>query len=140
MAAVLSYPIVITLERPVRVTPEQAVRDDYAALSHHFPHFSACGCCSARRVGSRRAFGSFEGFKTYWKIGWGALREGHAGRITPLVFVVADFKSEKSAGMTRLDADFTAEGLGRAAGVKPGRSTRSRCGSRCARAGFDVVP
>ena len=37
--AVLSYPILITLERPVRITPEQAVRDYFAALSHHMPHY-----------------------------------------------------------------------------------------------------
>ncbi len=38
-AVVLSYPILITLERPVRITPEQAARDYFAALSHHFPHY-----------------------------------------------------------------------------------------------------
>ena len=32
VAVVLSYPILITLERPVRITPEQAVRDYYGAL------------------------------------------------------------------------------------------------------------
>ncbi len=39
VAVVLCYPIVITLERPVRVTPEQAARDYFGALSHHFPHY-----------------------------------------------------------------------------------------------------
>ena len=39
VAVVLSYPLIITLERPVRVTPEQALRDYYNALSHHVPHF-----------------------------------------------------------------------------------------------------
>ena len=34
-----SYPILISLERPVRITPEQAVKDFYGALSHHVPHF-----------------------------------------------------------------------------------------------------
>ena len=38
-AVVLSYPILITLERPVRITPEQAARDYFGALSHHFPHY-----------------------------------------------------------------------------------------------------
>ena len=38
-AVLLSYPILITLERPVRMTPEQALRDYYGALSHQSPHF-----------------------------------------------------------------------------------------------------
>ena len=106
VAVVLSYPMLITLERPVRITPEQAARDYYAALSHHVPHFrrmwlllSAAGRISA-------AFGSFEGFKGYWKDQLAGLRRGHAGPFTPLVFEVADFKSEKSAGKARIDATY----------------------------------
>jgi hypothetical protein len=107
VAVVLSYPILITLERPVRVTPEQAVRDYYAALSHHVPHYKRMWLLlsTAGRVSS--AFGSFEGFKSYWKERLARLRQGHAGSMTPLVFGVSDFKAEKSAGKTRLDADFT---------------------------------
>jgi hypothetical protein len=107
VAVVLSYPILITLERPVRVTPEQAVRDYYAALSHHLPHYKRMWLLlsTAGRVSS--AFGSFEGFKKYWKDRLARLREGHAGSMTPLVFVVADFKAEKSAGRTQIDAEFS---------------------------------
>jgi len=107
VAAVLSYPILITLERPVRVTPEQALRDYYTAVSHHLPHFRRMWLLlsSAGRVST--AFGSFEGFKTYWKTRLRELRQGHAGPTTPLNFEVADFKCDKSAGMTRADAEFT---------------------------------
>jgi hypothetical protein len=107
IAVVLSYPILITLERPVRVTPEQAVRDYYAALSHHVPHYKRMWLLLSTAGRISTAFGSFEGFKSYWNDRLRRLREGHAGRVTPLVFGVADFKSEKSAGKTRLDADFT---------------------------------
>ncbi len=34
----LCYPLFITMERPIRITPEQAVNDYYAALSHSIPH------------------------------------------------------------------------------------------------------
>jgi hypothetical protein len=37
----------------------------------------------------------------------GRLRGGHAGALTPLVFEVTDFKSEKSAGKTRIDATYS---------------------------------
>jgi hypothetical protein len=107
VAAVLSYPILITLERPVRVTPEQAVRDYYAALSHHVPHYKRMWLLLSTAGRVSTGFGSFEGFKSYWKDRLRRLREGHAGSMTPLVFGVAEFKSEKSAGKTRLDADFT---------------------------------
>jgi len=107
VAVVLSYPILITLERPVRITPEQAVRDYYAALSHHLPHFKRMWLLLSTAGRVSTAFGSFEGFKAYWKDRLGRMREGHAGSMTPLVFDVADFKAEKSAGMVRINADFT---------------------------------
>ncbi len=40
-AAILSYPILITLERPVRITPEQALRDYYGCAFAPFSPFSA---------------------------------------------------------------------------------------------------
>ena len=65
-AVVLSYPILITLERPVRMTPEQAVRDYYAALSHHLPHYRRMWLLLARTGRTSSSYGSFEGFKAYW--------------------------------------------------------------------------
>jgi hypothetical protein len=107
VAVVLSYPILITLERPVRITPEQAVRDYYAALSHHIPHFKRMWLILSKAGRISTAFGSYEGFKAYWKDRLRQMREGHAGSTTPLVFVVADFKADKSAGKTTTDAEFT---------------------------------
>ncbi len=49
VSVVLSYPILITLERPVRITPEQALRDYYTALSHHVPHFRRMWLLAERR-------------------------------------------------------------------------------------------
>jgi hypothetical protein len=106
-AAVLSYPIFITLERPVRITPEQAVRDYYAALSHHFPHFRRMWLLLSTAGRISTAFGSYEGYKAYWKDRLTNLRAGHAGAMTPLVFEVADFKADKSSGMVKIDAEFT---------------------------------
>jgi hypothetical protein len=107
VAAVLSYPMLITLERPVRITPEQALRDYYAALSHHLPHFRRMWLLLSTAGRASTAYGSFEGFKRYWRERLGVLRGGHAGRFTPLVFEIADFNADKSAGKTRVEADFT---------------------------------
>ena len=65
---VLSYPIVITLERPVRVTPEQAVKDYLrgpVAPPAALPADVAVARARAGRISG--AYGSFEGFRAYWK-------------------------------------------------------------------------
>ncbi len=67
VAVVLSYPILITLERPVRITPEQALRDYYGALSHHLPHFRRMWLLLSTAGRISGSYGSFAGFKGYWK-------------------------------------------------------------------------
>ena len=104
--AVLGYPILITLERPVRVTPEQALRDYYGALSHHAPHYRRMWLLLSRAGRFCGSYGSFEGFTAYWKGRLGELRAGRASGFTPLKFVVEDFKSEKSAGKSALDVSY----------------------------------
>ena len=83
------------------------MRDYYGSLSHHVPHFRRMWLLlsSAGRIST--AYGSFEGFKAYWKDQLAQHAQGHAGSFTPLVFEVVDFKAEKSAGKVRIDADFT---------------------------------
>jgi hypothetical protein len=107
VACVLSYPILITLERPVRVTPEQAVRDFYTALSHHFPHYRRMWLLLSTPGRISWAYASFEGFKSYWADRLRQLRGTHAGPMTPLVFEVVDYRGDKSAGRSRIDAQFT---------------------------------
>ncbi len=103
----LSYPIAITLERPVRFTPEQAIRDYFAALSHHFPHYRRMWLLLSSAGKTSRWFGSLEGFKGYWEERLAALRGGRAGKYTPLKFQIEDFKSEKSAGLSSIGVKFT---------------------------------
>ncbi|MGC8643486.1 MAG: hypothetical protein ACP5XB_26820 [Isosphaeraceae bacterium] len=102
----LSYPILVTLERPVRVTPEQAARDYFGALSHHFPHYRRMWLLLGTKGRTSAYFASYEGFKTYWKNRLDQLREGHAGPFAPLVFQVEDFRGEKSAGQSEIQGEF----------------------------------
>ncbi|MGO9468670.1 MAG: hypothetical protein ACLQIB_41545 [Isosphaeraceae bacterium] len=106
VATIMSYPLIITLERPVRITPEQAVRDYYGALAHHMPHFRRMWLLLSKAGRISTAYGSFEGFKSYWSDRLRRMRQGHAGSLTPLVFEVEDFKADKSAGRVRIDAEF----------------------------------
>ncbi len=105
-AVLLSYPILITLERPVRITPEQAARDFFSALSHHLPHHRRMWLLLSTRGRVSPQFASFEGFRNYWKGRLQQLREGHAGQYVPLSFQVGEFQAEKSAGKTEIDARF----------------------------------
>jgi hypothetical protein len=106
---VLSYPILITLERPVRVTPEQAVNDFFGALSHHLPHFRRMWLLLSDAGKYGGSFATFEGFRNYWKDRLAQLRGGRASPLTPLKFVVEGYKSEKSAGRTDISASFTVQ-------------------------------
>jgi hypothetical protein len=107
VAVVLSYPILITLERPVRMTPEQAVRDFYGALSHHVPHYRRMWLLLSTAGRTTASYGSFEGFKAYWSEHIQTLKGNLAGPMTPLVFEVADYRGDKSAGQSRVDVRFT---------------------------------
>lgn len=104
---ILSYPILITLERPVRMTPEQAARDYFDALSHHAPHFRRMWLILTTNGRSTPEYSSFAGFCEYWKRRLASLRPSGVGGWTPLEFKVDDFQADKSAGKTAIDADFT---------------------------------
>lgn len=106
-AAVLTYPILITLERPVRMTPEQAVRDFYGALSHHVPHYRRMWLLLARTGRTCSSYGSYEGFKSYWAEKIRTIKGDRAGSMTPLVFEVEDYRGDKSAGKSRVEVKFT---------------------------------
>ena len=104
---VLAYPIFITLERPVRVTPEQAIKDYYGALSHLMPHYRRMWLLLSSAGRTSGSFSSFAEFKAYWEERRAELRGNRGGLGTLLRFEVADLQSDTSAGRTALDARFT---------------------------------
>lgn len=106
-AVVLCYPIFITLERPVRMTPEQALKDFYGALSHHVPHYRRMWLLLARSGRLSSSFGSFEGFKAYWDEKLQTIKGNRAGRWTPLVFEVEGYRGDKSGGKSQVEVKFT---------------------------------
>jgi hypothetical protein len=106
-ALVLSYPLVITLERPIRMTPEQAVRDYFQSLAHHFPHYRRMWLLLSAAGRISGEFGSFEGFRRYWKRRLAELRGNRVAASTPLVFEIEGFKSDRSEDKRTADARFT---------------------------------
>lgn len=105
--AVLFYPLAITFERPVRVTPEQAVKDYYGALSHSVPHYRRMWLLLSSAGRSCPEYVTFEAFESYWRNRLTALDDGVSKRFNPLRFEVEDFRSEKSKGQTAIDGTFT---------------------------------
>jgi hypothetical protein len=103
----LCYPIFITLERPVRITPEQAAKDYYAMLSHGLPHYPRMWLLLSSAGRSSGDFSTFGEFRNYWKGKLASLQGGKASTLNPLKFQVESFRSEKSAGATSVTARFT---------------------------------
>jgi hypothetical protein len=105
---VLSYPLLITLERPVRITPEQAVTDFYAAASHHFPHYRRMWLLLSSRAREAGEFDTFEDFRNRWQGQLERWRQAKgAGKFTPLKFEVEGFQATKSTGKETSKADYT---------------------------------
>ena len=107
---VLAYPIFITLERPVRITPEQAIKDYFGAFSHLVPHTKRMWLLLAADGRTSPSYRSFGEFHAYWKgkvAAWKS-ESGAAGPLNPFEIEVVDFKSDKSAGLNELEAAYTA--------------------------------
>src|SRR4029077_12025670 len=85
----------------------QALRDYYGALSHHRPHFRRMWLLLSNSGRITAYYGSFEGFKAYWIDRLRKLKGNSAGLMTPLVFEVTAYRGDKSAGQSRIDAQFT---------------------------------
>jgi hypothetical protein len=111
VAIVFAYPIAITVERPVRMTPEQAARDYFAALSHHIPQYRrAWMLLSARGCGED----TFADFVRAWRSALDDLRAGRVARHVPIDFRVTEFRSdEKTAGKTTARATLAIRAVAR---------------------------
>jgi hypothetical protein len=102
----LSYPIAITLERPVRMTPEHAVRDYYGALAHHIPHHRRMWLLLSSAGRSAPEFDSYATFHAYWKEQVRNLKRRGGGGFKPLFVRIDEFKADKSAGQDAVKASY----------------------------------
>ncbi len=103
----LCYPILITLERPVRITPEHAVADFFAAASHHFPHYRRMWLLLSAAGRASGPFRDFEHFRSYWRGRIDSWKRDRAGKYAPLRFEVVDFQAAKSTGKSTAGASYT---------------------------------
>ena len=128
VAVVLSYPILITLERPVRITPEQALRDYYGSLSHHLPHFRRMWLLLSTADG-------FDGIRVIRGIqgvlerSTGHMRKGHAGSIDPAGLRSRRFQGGQKRGQDPNRCGIHPENMG-ARSNEGGRDPRHSHGDR----------
>ena len=107
VAVLLSYPIAVTLERPVRMTPEHAIKDFYAAFSHHIPQYRRMWLLLSSAGRADPEYSSYASFQSYWKQQRTRLIGSKGSSLTPLNVQIEDFKAEKSAGQEAIEASFT---------------------------------
>ncbi len=107
---ILAYPLLITLERPVRMTPEQALKDFFGAFSHLVPHTRRMWLLLARGGRTSPDYKDFVEFNAYWKnrVNTWKSEVKNGGMLNPFDIELVDFKAEKSAGQTEIEAKYSA--------------------------------
>lgn len=86
-----SYYIVISLEVPVRVTPEQAVREFYGAACHRMPNFRRMYTLLTADGRQSDEFTGFADFRAYWRAEVARLSRSPAW-LVPLAFRIDGFR------------------------------------------------
>lgn len=90
----LAYPLVVGLERPVRSSPERAVRDFFEALEHHGPLYVRMWLLLTPEGQKSAHYSEFSGFRRYWQ---GRIQEwrhrGDAWTGTPVVLKIDSLRA-----------------------------------------------
>jgi hypothetical protein len=86
-----AYYIVISLEVPVRVTPEQAVKEFYGAAAHRLPNFRRMYTLLTADGRQSDEFSNFAGFRSYWQTEIAGLSRT-ATWLVPLDFRIEGFR------------------------------------------------
>jgi hypothetical protein len=107
VAGCLAYPLIITLERPVRMTPDRAVRDYLAALSHSFPHYRRMWLLLSDKGRSSDGIQSEADLRRYWQPFRRELRKSGRPWHPALLFDLTAYEGEKPAGKASVEAKLT---------------------------------
>lgn len=67
LTTAMAYPLVVGLERPIRMSPERVVRDYFEALEHHGPLLRRMWIFLAPEGRQGRYFANLDQFQFYWK-------------------------------------------------------------------------
>lgn len=107
LSLILTYPLIITLERPVRMAPEQTLRDFYGALSHMRPHYKRMWLLLSD-PGKTSIPPGDRPSKRLFKSAWHRFRSEvhHRTGASPNRFAVKDFSAEPGKGRSRVECKF----------------------------------
>ena len=105
VCGLLSYPIAITLDRPVRMTPEHALTDFYEAMSHHLPQHRRMWLLLSDDGRRSKRFRSYKAFRAYHRRRLAEIR-GSGNRWTPVKAKIDQVQADKSAGKDVVSASY----------------------------------
>lgn len=98
VVAIMAYPLIVGLERPIRMSPERAVHDYFESLEHHGPLYRRMWIFLTPEAQNCRSFSDYDSFKLYWKQRVKEWRHrGNAWPQTPVVISVDQFQSKPDA-------------------------------------------
>jgi hypothetical protein len=98
VVAITAYPLIVGLERPVRMSPERAVRDYFESLEHHGPLYRRMWIFLTPEAQNCQSFADFDSFKLYWNQRAQEWRHrGNAWPRTPVVISFDQFQSKQDA-------------------------------------------
>jgi hypothetical protein len=101
-----AYHVVISLEVPVRVTPEQAVREFYEAAGHRLPNFRRMYALLTSDGRATSAFSDFADFRAYWQAQVTRLSRSPVW-LVPLEFRIEGFQCRYNGDKTLAAVGYT---------------------------------
>ena len=102
------YLVAISLERPVRVTPEQGVREYFGALDHHLPNFRRMYLLLTDDAKEVPEFHTYQCFRAHWNYRLAQIRPAEAG-FRPVVAKVKKFNAQYTHSRKWASATFVLE-------------------------------
>lgn len=106
--AMLAYLVAVSLDRPVRVTPEQGVREYFEALDHHLPNLRRMYLLLTDDAKQVPELSTYRRFRAYWIYRLALLRPAEEG-MRPMVAKVRKFKSQYNRNRTWARASYILE-------------------------------
>lgn len=109
LTLIAAIPLLATLEPPLRMVPEHALKEFYAALSAGRPQYKRMWLMLTEEAKSSRSFNGYAAFRSYWRKQLKHLSRGGGGLWNTLEFRVINFKSPQSKDANDVHARYELE-------------------------------
>ena len=106
--ALTGYLVAVSLDRPVRVTPEQGAREYFECLDHHLPNFRRMYFLLTDDAKDSPEFATYPRFRAYWKFRLARLRPADGG-FRPVAAKLTNFNAHYNRARNWARASYTLE-------------------------------